>query len=548
MPFRLFLCDLALVLSAFCGISSPLVCAGEDAWPQWGGSAARNSVSDARHLPYEWTVGEFDPQSGAWLSGNAKNIRWVAQLGSESYGSPVIAQGKVFCATNNGGGRLARYPAEVDLGVLLCFQQADGQFLWQHSCEKLAAGRNLDWPQQGICSNPLVEGNRLWVVTNRAEVVCLDTEGFRDGKNDGPFQQEASTAPEESDVIWRFDLMGELGIVPHNMACCSVTAAGDLLLVGTSNAVDGNHETIPVPKAPSFVALNKHTGKLIWSDNSPGGNILHGQWASPASAVLGGVPQAIFPGGDGWLYSFRADAGENGRPVLLWKFDCNPKETVWKENGRGDRNSLVATPVIAEGRVYLTTGEDPEAGEGRGILWCIDPTHRGDVSPELVVDRQGQPVAPRRVAAVDPQAGEKVITNPNSAAVWHYGSPKPTASDKKGSTSFLHRSLSSVAIRDGLLVLPDRAGVVHCLDAKTGKLHWTHDLMSGVWGSPLLADGRIYLGDEEGDVVVLALAPELEVLAQNAMGDAIYSTPAVVGKTLYIATRSHLFAIAEGGE
>lgn len=544
-PKSLRLTLLALVPLAV-AVACPRAWGVEDAWPQWGGTPARNNVAPARHLPTQWNVGEFDSQTGEWQKDQVQNVRWAARLGSESYGSPVLAGGRVFCATNNGAGYLPRYPAEIDLGCLLCFRQSDGQFLWQHSSEKLPAGRDLDWPLQGICSNPLVEGDRLWAVTNRGEVVCLDTEGFRDGKNDGPFEQEAATTPEESDIVWRYDLMAELGSVQHNMACCSVTAAGNLLLVSTSNGIDGRHETIPAPQAPSFVALDKQTGKLLWADNSPGTNILHGQWASPAFAVLGGVPQAIFPGGDGRLYSFRAETSTTGKPELLWKFDCNPKETVWKNGGRGDRNSLVASPVVADGLVYIVSGEDPDAGEGRGILWCIDPTRRGDVSPELVVDRQGQPVPPRRLVALDRQAGEQLLPNPNSAERWHYGSAKPSESRKKDSGPILHRSLSLAAISEGLLVLPDRTGLVHCLDAQTGKLHWTHDLLSAVWGSPLVADGRVYLGNEDGEVVVFALSDRLEILGQNAMGDAVYGTPTAVGETLYIATRSHLFAVAEG--
>ncbi len=103
---------------------------------------------------------------------------------------------------------------------------------------------------------------------------------------------------------------------------------------------------------------------------------------------------------------------------LLWKFDCNLKTALWKEGGLGDRATLVATPVLAGGRVYIATGDDPEFGEGPGRLWCVDMARRGDASAELVVDCQGRPVPPRRVRAVDPAAGEVVLANPNSAAVW----------------------------------------------------------------------------------------------------------------------------------
>lgn len=513
--------------------------------PQWGGTAKRNNIPDTDKLPAEWNVGRFDFRTGEWKNDDAQNIRWVAKLGSESYGSPIIAGGKVFCASNNGAGYVKRYPADVDLGCLLAFDLTNGSFLWQHSAEKLKEGRDIDWPDQGICCSPMVEGERLWIVTNRGEVVCLDTEGFYDGENDGPYKSEVSEDRSESDVIWIYDMMGQLGTRQHNMSCCSVTAAGNLLLVGTSNGVAGDEETIPAPQAPSFIALNKNSGELIWADASPGENILHGQWGSPAYAVLGGVPQAIFPGGDGWVYSFLAEPTDDKKAELLWKFDCNPKDTVWEGGGLGDRNNIIATPVLCDGLVYITTGQDPEAGEGQGDLWCIDPTRRGDVSSHLVVDAQGQPVAPRRFAALNAEAGEKVIPNENSAAVWHY---RGVDADGDGKFSFeetMHRGLGSVAIRDGLLVIGDFSGLVHCLDAKTGKVHWTHDMLATMWGGPLLADGKVYIGDEDGDVAVLKLDKELELIDEINVGNSVYSTPVAVGDTLYISTRSHLFAIAE---
>ena len=105
---------------------------------------------------------------------------------------------------------------------------------------------------------------------------------------------------------------------------------GDLIFVLTSNGVDEGHFHNPSPFAPSFVAVNKNTGEVVWEDASPGENILHGQWANPAYGVIDGKPQVIFPGGDGWLYSFEPESGE-----LIWKFDCNPKDSVWELGGAG---------------------------------------------------------------------------------------------------------------------------------------------------------------------------------------------------------------------
>jgi outer membrane protein assembly factor BamB len=508
--------------------------AGAD-WPQWGGSSTRNNVPEGKNLPVEWDAGQFDAKSGRWLADGVKNIRWVARLGSTSYGTPVVAGGRVFCATNNGAGWLERYPSKVDLGCLLCFRQSDGRFEWQLSREKLG-DRAWDYPEQGICCAPSVEGNRLWVVSNRCEVLCLTVDAKGDSK--------------EPEIVWLFDMMKELGVKPNSMSACSVTTVGDLLLVHTSNGADMTKKRVPAPKAPSFIALNKQTGKLIWADNSPGNNILDGQWSSPAAAELGGVPQAIFGGGDGWLYSFRASPGKDCKPELLWKFDANSKKAAWKPDGSGDRNNIIATPIVFKGRVYVAIGGEPDYGEGPGCLWCIDPTKRGDVSPELIVDKQGKPIsdavrASRRVCAIDEAAGETLQPNPNSAAVWRYTGFDANSDGKLDFEETMHRSISMAVIKDGLLVIADLSGLVHCLDVTTGKVHWTHDLMSQVWGSPCVADGKIYVGDQDGDVAVFELSSKVNLLAKNAMGSPIYSTPVVADGIIYIATKTHLIAVGQ---
>lgn len=522
-------------------------------WTQWGGSPARNNTPAAKNLPETWDIGEFDEETGEWKPGTGENIKWVARLGSQTYGNPVIAGGQVYVGTNNGAGWLERYPADVDLGCLLCFRESDGKFLWQHSSEKLATGRVHDWPLQGICCSPLVEGERLWFVTSRGEVMCLDTQGFYDGENDGPYTNEVSTATNEADVIWVFDMMKDLGVSQHNMCSCSVTAVGDLLFVCTSNGVDESHINLPAPDAASFICLDKNTGKLIWADKSPGRNILHGQWSSPAYGVLGGVPQVMFAGGDGYLYSFRADAGKDGKPELLWKFDANPKESEYILGGRGTRNEIIATPVIYDGLVYLGVGQDPEHGEGEAHLWCIDPTKRGDVSPQLVFNAAdpNTPIPHKRLKAAEPEKGDIVRDNPNSAVVWHYHKVDRDGNGKFDFEEVFHRTIGTVAIApvevDGetkhLLFIPDFSGLVHCVDAKTGEPYWTHDMLAASWGSPLIADGKVYVGDEDGDVTVFKLSPELEVISEINMGNSVYSTPVVANGVLYIANKTHLFAI-----
>jgi len=449
---------------------------GSGDWPMWGGTPDRNMVSSLKGMPTSWDVK------------TKKNVKWMATLGSQSYGNPVVAGGQVYVGTNN---EAARDPKQGgDRGVLMCFRESDGEFLWQQTNEKLAAGRVNDWPFQGVCSSPLVEGDRLYYVTNRCELMCLDTQGFRDGKNDGPYKDEKFTGQSDADIIWKFDMMEEVGSQPHNMSNCSPVSFGDLLYICTSNGQDESHVNIPSPKAPAIIAINKKTGKLVWEDNSVGDRILHGQWSSPSVGKIGDVVQVVHGQGDGWLRGYEAMTGKK-----LWEFDCNPKDSVWPKT----RNELISTPVIYDNNVYMANGQDPEHGEGVGHLYCIDATKRGDIT--------------------------------KTGLVWQY--------DK------IRRSISTAAIFDGMLFYPDFSGFLHCLDAKTGKVFWVHDMFAAVWGSPMVVDGKVYLGDEDGDVAILAAAREKKVIAEINMGSSVYCTPIPANGALFICNRNQLFALAE---
>lgn len=453
-----------LLLAAF-----PL--ASQD-WPMWGGTPQRNMSSPEKNLPSTWDIDA------------GKNIKWKVRIGSTSYGNPVVADGKVFLGTNNDNPRNPEITG--DKGVLMCFRESDGKFLWQSVSDKLESG--YDWPEQGVCSSPAVDGKRLYYVSNRGELICLDTEGFLDGENDGPFKEEIRKLSTDADVVWKLDMMKELHVSQHNMANSSPAVWENLVFVETSNGQDEFHEKIPSPDAPSFIAVDKNTGKIVWQDNSPGDRILHGQWSSPALGEVRGIMQAFFPGGDGWLYGFNARTGEK-----LWKFDLNPKDAVYPKT----RNYVIATPVFYGDRIFLAVGQDPENGDGVGSIYCIDPAKRGDIT--------------------------------QSGRVWQ--------------NSEIRRSISTAAIADGVVYISDFAGFLHCLDLQSGKSYWTYDALAAVWGSPLVADGKVYLGDEDGDLAVLRAGKELKVLSETSMGSAVYSTPVAANGVLYVMTRQELFAI-----
>jgi len=469
-----------VIAIALCGWAGALWAAD---WPTWGGKASRNMINQSeKNMPTEWDIKTM------------KNIKWVMELGSQSYGNPVIHNGKIFVGTNNEG--LRDPDVKGDKGNIMAFNEADGKFLWQAIHDKLTAGRVNDWPLQGICSTPFVEGDRLWYVNNRCELVCADTEGFLDGENDGPFKDEQYSGKQHADIIWSYDMMEELGVFPHNLATSSPLVVGDLVFLLTGNGVDEGHLNLPSPRAPDFIAINKNTGELVW-EFADTERILHGQWSSPAYGVVGGKPQVYMPGGDGWVYALEPQTGE-----LIWKFDCNPKDSVWELGGYGTRNNLISTPVFFDDKVYIGVGQDPEHGTGIGHLYGIDATKKGDIT--------------------------------ESGKIWHLG-------DKD-----FGRTMSTVAIKDGLLYACDLDGFLNCLDVKTGKVIWKHDLFAAVWGSPILIDGKIYIGDEDGDVAILQHGKEKKLINEINMGEAVYTTPSPANGVLYIASRSKLYAIQNG--
>lgn len=613
---------------------NPVLVGGE--WNQWCVTPLRNSVVrdvDPSLVPVDFVPGDFDRKTGAWKRDTSKNIAYVSDLGSQTYGNPVVAGGKMFVGTNNTHGYVKRYPAEVDLGCLIAFNEADGAFLWQDSSEKLPTGRVHDWPLMGICCSPLVEGNRLWYVSSRGEIKCLDVNGFHDGKDDGPLQAErgrlfdimknedptmdkvapvvteldAAKWPEalnplmakagfaltdaavevkdagktwvvkgkvndkerevrimltgtrfqvfkvitpddldEADTIWTVDMMKTMSTSQHNMCSCSVTTWGDFLFVNSSNGVHEDHKTIPSPEAPSFICMNKDTGEVYWTDNSPGGNILHGQWSSPTCAVVDGVPQVMFGGGDAWLYSYKIATEKE----LLWKFDANPKNVLLELGGRGTRNDIISTPIYYDGLVYFATGQDPEHGEGVGIFWCVDPKKRGDISEELAVKREkpDEPIPHKRVQAVVEGDGEIAVPNPNSGVVWKVDRAEvpldESEADQKEFRTQFHRSIGTAAADNGLVFVCDFSGLFWCFDAKTGKAHWNHDMLAASWGSPLILGDKVYVGDEDGDIAIFDVKAEKHApIAEVNMGNSVYSSPIFANGRLIICNKDHLFSI-----
>ena len=481
-------------------------------WPMWGRDETRNMSCDETGLPDTFVAGEYIGASDEIDPETTENVKWIAKLGSQSYGNPTVSGGRIFVGTNNDTPRDERFKG--DRCTVYCFEEETGAFQWELNVPKLGTGKVSDWEFLGICSSPSVEGDRVYLVTNRCEVICLDANGMQDG-NDGPYKDEGQymagpgndpmeVTATDADIIWVLNMIDECGVFPHNITTSSVLISGDNLWVSTSNGVDYGHVETPAPNAPSLILVDKNTGELIGEEASGlSTRIFHSNWSSPAYLRTDEVELGIFGGPDGVVYAFKPTPveGEDGWPVLeeAWRYDCNPPEYREKDGepipytNRYGPSEVLGTPITWDGKVYAVIGQDPEHGEGIGNLTCISAEGK---------------------------------------ELWSYRD--------------INRSLSTMAIADGLLFTADYSGFIYCFDALSGEKYWVHDTKGHIWSSPLVADGKVYLGNEDGYMTIIPATKEYseENVTEVDMTAQIYSSAIAANGVLYVATHTHLFAIA----
>lgn len=502
--------DIRAIVSLFVTFiaTGPVISRAADQ-PQFGQRHSRNMVSGERGLP-----DRFDPVAGT-------NVRWVAELGTHSYASPVVAGGRVLIGTNNDRPRDPKH--DGDRAVLMCLDEQTGRLLWQYVVPKISEDERdpyLDWPQIGHCSPPTVEGDRAYTLTNRGEIVCLDMKGLADG-NDGPYRDEAKhmaprgepplePGPTDADVLWLTDLVAQAGIRTHDQVHGSILIDGDLLYVNSCNGVDNTHRKIRTPDAPSLVVLDKRTGRIVARDGLRiGPNIFHCTWSSPSLGDVNGRRLVFFGGGDGVCYAFDAlkavpPEGQVATLQNVWRFDPDPaapKTDVHRyvTNRREGPSIIYGMPVVHENRIYLTHGGDMWWGKRQGWLKCLDATGSGDLT--------------------------------SAGPVWSY--------------ELTREVCSTPAVYEGMVFVADCGGVVHCVDVATGKPYWTHQAEGDFWASTLVADGKVYAGTQRGQFVVLAASKEKKVISTTELGrgEKIAGTATAANGVLYVATMTRLYAL-----
>jgi HEAT repeat protein len=427
-------------------------------------------VSTAASPPPRSAPASGDPPAD-WDTTTGRNIAWSAELGYDTLGRPVVSGGIVYVGTDNG--RKLNPALGEECGVLMAFRATDGAFLWQDLAPRVNRRGLGEFLLPSTTSAPYVEETRLYYVTAECQLRCLD--------------------PRSANLIWELDMCGRLGVFPHEASNSDVLPIGDLLIVSTSNGRNEGHTRVPSPRAPSLIAVDRHSGNVVWRAVGAGEHVLHGQWCSPTAADVGGRTQVLFGGGDGWLRAYDPASGRE-----IWRFDGNPKDARWRPRpGVFSRSHIIASPVYDAGRVFIAMGDDPSHGNGPSLLHAVSPNGQGDVT--------------------------------DSRRLW--------------TSREIGRVVGTPVVKDGLLYVGDLGGTLWCLDAATGALVWKHETDAPIWGCLLIAADRVYVGNVNGLMTVLRAGRQKQVLAEIEMDSALYARPALVGDALYLATAKRLYLI-----
>ena len=451
----------------------------------------------------------------------AEDLLWEIRLGTHQYTVPRIDGGRIFIGIND---MELKHPAakRTGGGILMVLDQTTGKMIWQLPIPRYMKGTQAPYHfnhwKCGVCSTPALDDKRLYIVGPRGDVLCLDREGQGDG-NDGPFLKEAEYmgVPKDSDyrltktdgdIIWQFDMVEEIAVVPHDVCGSAPLLHGDYLYVCTSNGQDNKHLYVANPLAPSLIALDKRTGQLAATDGELiGKRMFHGQWSSPVTTKIRGRTMILFGGGDGVLYAFEplgSSAGDAKTQTLkkIWQHDCNPPDyrqrngqkvpyAKWRNKSPDGPSEVISTPTVYKDRIYVTIGQSPIHGPGKGLLSCIDAA-----------------------------TGKKI---------W--------------ASRLVDRSIVNVAIHDGLLYISDFTGRLHCFDPDTGEQYWQHELGASVWhASPFVVNGKVYISTERSILWILKAGRVKQVLSHSRLRSPGI-TPVVHNGVFYLPTQKRLFAL-----
>jgi outer membrane protein assembly factor BamB len=370
-------------------------------------------------------------------------------------------------------------------------------------------GEGLNEGEQVVCFDEKT-GNKLW--DYRVNVFHTDIVSARLGWTTLTADPEAGYVyahttggdllclDSSGKLIWSHQLTEEYGrVTGYGGRIVSPIFDSGLVIMGMVNGSWGDMAR----GMNRFVAFDGKTGAVVWW-TTLGENMLGTYYSSPVIAVIGGQRLLITGSADGGLHAVKVRTGEN-----VWSYTF----------GKGIING---SPVVEGNLVYCSHGEENPEGNPIGRVICVDGSQVDPMTkkPKLVWD----------------SFRRKYKANRNTELANRFG-------------------LASPALADGLLYVPDDTGELFCFRAKDGEMLWKYRYATEVRGAPLVADGKLYIFDVKGKMLILTLQGEkrpdegdtFEYKFRDPKGllNETNGTPIAVNGRIYFTTRTHLFCLGD---
>ncbi len=331
------------------------------------------------NLPDAISISTIDSPQWDCSTADPEFVYWRSAIGTNC-GFPAIGKNRILIGTNNAHPRDKRVVA--DSGIMMCFDPGDGRFLWQTAHARVP-NLHADLPFMAIACTPAIVGDRAFYMSNRGELVCVDLLGFSDGEDDGPVVGEQQTE-HGADIVWILDLVKALGVYKQDSTDVgsplpSPLVVGDSVFIVTGNGT--NYDRVPAPAAPSFIAVDRSSGRLKWASAAPGTDIIRGQWGSPALVQVAGRQCVVFPGGDSRLHGLDPATGN-----VIWRLDCVNPHDGFGPRSLGRQPMFWSAPAVVGDMLYIGLGLTYEMrGSPRSKLFAIHlAEHGGSLRPKIV--------------------------------------------------------------------------------------------------------------------------------------------------------------------
>ena len=371
----------------------------------------------------------------------------------------------------------------------------------------------IDLPVQGS-SSPVLWGKRLFLMGDdvgegQRSVLCIDAESGR--------------------ILWRRDYPLRQHYLHRDNDFASATPCVDAdgLIVVWSN-----------PGQLLMTALSLD-GEEMWQRDLGPYKGLHGSSNSPI--IADGLVVLANDQMDPKRFAWHLPEGTNMDPgkSFLIAVDRKTGETRWKVDRKSElagyatpciRRSGGRTEVVFSSTAHGITAVDLQSGR---IRWEIDGIwdNRTVSSPQLFGDLVfasfGKGLSGQRFVAVRPEKSGSA----KGELVYDITKNVPL--------------VPCFVVKDGLLYLWTDSGIVTCVDAATGKVHWRERVGGEYYSSPLWIEGRVYCISKRGQIVVLAASRKFEVLARMELGEKTFATPALADGVMYLRTQTRLYSLGK---